>query len=200
MARQVAIGVLAVAAILAHPARAVADEAGSSVVFGAGVSEFGADGLREITGPAAMWEIRFTYGTERSIGLEAAYVGTAQSLDAARMGDDAAIVSNGAEANVRFNALTDAWQPYAIIGIGWRRYELMSMDDIFMTQEDQDDVLVLPIGVGVAYRIDGVVLDLRGSFRLTEGEDPIDGMSGPEAKGARRLDTVDLAAHVGWAF
>ena len=199
MAR-LAIGVLVGAALLGGPGAARADEAGSSIVFGAGVSEFGADGLRDITGPATMWEVRFAYVTERSLAFEAAYVGTAQSIEAAGMGQNAAVLSNGAEVNIRFNAFTDAWQPYAFIGVGWKRYQLMSVDDIFVNEEDQDDVLVLPLGAGVAYRIGRVVLDLRGSFRIAEGEDPMPRMLVSEPKAARRLDTFDLAVHVGWAL
>jgi hypothetical protein len=184
--------------LASQEAPAHAEQVGSSVVFGAGVGDFATAGLRDITGRATTWEARFLYGTRRTLGFEAAYAGSAQSAHAPGMDPSSAVVSNGLEVDLRFNALPGPWQPYAFLGLGWRRYEIWSIDDVFVTEKDHDDVVEVPLGAGVACRFGSLVLDVRGAFRLAQREEPMSSMSGPATGGARRLDTIGLTAHVGW--
>lgn len=81
------------------------------------------------------------------------------------------LVGNGLDTKVRVNLIDDAVQPFIFTGLGWRHYSLANEDFNTSAVSQDDDVFELPMGVGVAYKISGFLLDARGEYRLTAAED-----------------------------
>lgn len=147
---------------------------GYAITLGGGVSDFVDDAARSNTEVGGSWNLRATFGTNRYIAGEISYIGSAQSID---MGltpfndDPATLVGNGAEADLRVNATTDyPVQPFAYGGLAWRHYTLSETGDIDIA-DDADDVLEIPLGIGVAGHYKGFTLDARGEYRFANGED-----------------------------
>jgi hypothetical protein len=170
---------------------------GMSLSAGGGVNDFAGEDLRDITGTGGAWDARFAFGTRQYVGIEAAYLGTAQSIDAIGMEEDAVLLSNGVEADVRFNALKGDFQPYVFAGAAWKRYDLTNTDTNTSDVNDQDDVLEVPVGCGIGYNYRGVIFDARASYRFAAEEDLLPASDGD---GASTLDNFNVAAHVGIEF
>ena len=62
---------------------------------------------------------------------------------------------------------------------------------------DQDDVLEVPMGIGIGYRYQGLIFDARAAYRLAVDEDLVPASDGD---GASELDNINVAAHVGIEF
>ncbi len=166
------LGTLVVACSLG-PSTAVAQENwGMSISGGAGIEDFVDADMRATTGVAGTWGVRYQVGTRTPIGFEAAYLGTAQSIDAIGLDADAILLGNGVEAVLRINLIPDAAvQPYAFMGAAWRRYDLANIGTNTSSVAPGDDVFELPTGAGVAYRRGGLVADLRLGFRIATEQD-----------------------------
>jgi outer membrane protein OmpA-like peptidoglycan-associated protein len=136
-----------------------------SLAIGGGVTEFADSDMRDTTGLAGSWEARFTLGTRARIGLEAAYLGSAQSVDSLGLDQDALLVSNGLGAAMRLNLLTDQFQPYLLAGAAWRQYDVTNADFNTSSLNDEDTVLETPVGIGFGYRLENVIFDARAVYR-----------------------------------
>jgi len=118
------IGMAIVGALLATAAVAPAQAEepqlltswGMAVSAGGGVNDFINDDAQEMTGVGGSWDARLVVGTRKYVAFEAAYLGSAQSIDALGLETDARLVGNGAEGVVRVNAMTGALQPYVFAG------------------------------------------------------------------------------------
>jgi hypothetical protein len=149
---------------------------GMEFSVGGGVQNFTTDEATDVTGTAGTWEARVIAGTRRLIAIEAAYIGSAQSVDAIGLDSDAVLLGTGLEGDVRVNwNNSTAWQPYALIGAGWKRYDVTNADFNTSAIADDDNLLEIPMGIGVAYRFAPLVLDVRGVFRPAVGNDLIAG-------------------------
>jgi hypothetical protein len=140
---------------------------GFGLTLGGGVEGFTNDTLRSSTDDGGDWTVRAVFGTKLPVALEAAYMGSAQNISALGLDSSAMLVGNGVQGDVRINALSgDApVQPFIYGGVAWRRYQLTNSDFNTSDVNDEDDVLELPVGLGVAYKVDNFMLDLRGEFR-----------------------------------
>lgn len=169
---------------------------GLAFTIGGGVTGFTSEVARDTTDVGGMWEARLVGGTRRIIGGEVAYVGTAQSVNAIGLDPDAVLLGSGVEGNLRVNFLTGALQPFVIAGAGWRHYDLVREDFNTSAVQDNDDVLVVPLGGGLAYRFSRLVLDIRGTVRPAFYSDLIatPGSSGPT------VHTWDARLDIGWEF
>ena len=56
-------------------------------------------------------------------------------------------------------------------GLAWRRYNVTNTATNLSDINDQDDVLEIPAGIGIAYRYKGLLLDARGEFRAATDND-----------------------------
>lgn len=147
---------------------------GITVSAGGGISGFTNDVMRDATGLAGDWGLRLTFGTRSPLAIEAAYIGSAQNIDALGLDDDAILVGNGAQAALRLNATFDLpVQPFIFGGAAWRRYDLTNEDFNTSDVANSDDVLEFPIGAGIAGKWNGLTLDVRGEFRPTIDNDLI---------------------------
>ena len=182
VSRAVSVAYVLVATSTAHSDELVAktrattwhERAGLSLSLGGGIDDFVSEGLRARTSLGGSWNIRATLGTHSVVGGEASYIGSAQSIDALGLDDDAILVGNGAQAALRLNGTFNLpVQPFIFGGAAWRRYDLTNADFNTSAVRDSDDVLEIPVGLGIAGKWSGLVLDVRGEFRPTLDNDLI---------------------------
>jgi len=173
---------------------------GVGTTIGGGVIGFVDDKARAFTEPGGSWETRVTAGTREWVALEAAYVGSAQSINALGLGNNARLIGNGAEGDLRVNLTRQMVQPYLFGGLGWDHYQLNMSGSNTSSLRDKDDVLTVPFGVGLSLRVArSLLFDLRGTARAAFYDDLMDGpyaASGQDAK----LHSWNLAGRLGWEF
>jgi hypothetical protein len=174
---------------------------GVAFVLGGGVEGFTNDSLRSSTKDGGNWDARAIFGTRDWVGFEAAYIGSAQSIDALGLGGDAVLVGNGVQGNLRLNLTKDALvQPFAYAGAAWRHYQLQNEGINTSDVRDSDDVLEIPMGVGLAYKQDGFMIDARGEFRAATGEDLMPSLSGLDGDSRAEMHRWGVNANIGYAF
>jgi hypothetical protein len=149
---------------------------GSSIGFslsaGGGGGGFTNENMRSSTDDGGIWDVRASFGTRLPIALEASYIGSLQGVDALGLDTDALLVGNGVQGALRVNATTRyALQPFLFAGVAWRHYEITNADVNVSDIANEDDVLEIPMGVGLAYKYRGFMLDARGEFRAATNED-----------------------------
>ena len=183
---------------------ALADEVGLlsrhgfGMSIGAGVTGFVDEDMREATDPGGTWDVRVAGGTRLPVTVELAYVGSAQAIDAIGLDPDAILFGNGFEGAARLNLLAGAARPYFVVGAGWTRYELTNAETNTSSVNGRDDVLTLPIGAGVSYRFDPLVLDARVVVRPTFDNELLPDSSAPG--NPTRLDSASLLVRGGFEF
>ena len=193
---------LIAAGLLLASSAALADEVGLlsrtgfGVSIGAGVTGFVNDDMREATDPGGIWDVRVAGGTRRPVAFELAYVGSAQAIEAIGLDPDAILFGTGVEGAARFNLQAGPVRPYVVVGAGWTRYELANAESNTSSVNGRDDVLTLPVGAGMDYRIDVFVLDARVVVRPTFDNELL-----PDSRALgnpTRLDSASLLIRVGF--
>lgn len=179
---------------------------GMSVSVGGGVTSFLEDDTRAFTDTGGNWSARLAIGTRLPVTLELAYQGSLQDIDAMGLDRDAMLLGNGVEANIRLNASPrGSVQPYILAGVGWTRYRVTNDQYNTSNVEDEEDVLLLPVGAGVGFRWRGMLLDVRGVVRPALYDDliifPDSMMVGDESiASSSNLDNGSIEARLGWEF
>jgi hypothetical protein len=169
---------------------------GMSASIGGGVVGFTEKNLTDMTDPGGSWTARVTFGTRMYVAAELAYVGTAQNIETFGMDPSAALISNGVEGAVRLNLVDEGiWQPYAFVGLAWRRYNLVNEDFNTSSVEDEDDVGEVPFGAGLAFRYSGFVADARFEFRPAFNSDLL-ALGGNDTQ----LHAWSANGRIGWEF
>ncbi|MDP2343610.1 MAG: hypothetical protein Q8O67_21805 [Deltaproteobacteria bacterium] len=121
------------------------------------------------------WDARVGVGTRSVLGAEAAYVGSARDITAPGLNSDAVLVSNGLEGVARINLPIEpantGWliEPFAFGGLGWSRFNISTDNANTSSIDDVNDVMTLPVGLGMALGYGGVTLDARATFRPAVG-------------------------------
>ncbi len=175
---------------------------GVAFVLGGGVEGFTNDTMRSSTNDGGNWDARAIFGTRDWVGFEAAYIGSAQSINALGLDNDALLVGNGVQANLRLNFTRDSVvQPFAFAGAAWRRYSLQNEGINTSAVRSEDDVLEIPMGVGLAYKFKGFMLDARGEFRPATGEDLMPSLTDTDGDNtAAEMHRWGVNANIGYAF
>lgn len=147
---------------------------GTAILMGGGLGSFITERARDLTGMSGAWDLRAVGGTRQVVGLEIAYVGSLTYLKGAEFGPDEFIFRNGAEGSVRVNGpivfTTGLFEPFLFAGIGWNRYSLGNESDQTLVRS-KDDLMVLPVGGGLAGSWRGLMLDARFTYRPAFDED-----------------------------
>jgi hypothetical protein len=175
-------------------------EVGMSVSLGGGVGEFSDSALRDRTGVNGEYEARVQLGTRSPIALEAAYVGTAGSIDALGLDDNAVLLSNGVEGLARVNFGVGRIQPFVVGGASWVRYSIVNSKINTSDVRDRDDVFAVPVGAGLAtYMGDtGFMADVRFMYRFTFNDDLI--QPTPTNSDGTSLANWNVSLRLGYAF
>jgi hypothetical protein len=175
---------------------------GIAVALGGGVSDFTNSSARSLTDTGGSWNVRVGIGTRSPVGFEAAYIGSAQGLDALGLDNDAVLVGNGIEGVARVNILDMNIQPFVFGGVAWRRYDVTNTSFNTSAVNDKDDVLEIPMGLGLAWKYRGFLLDARGEFRYTDQNDLMPSINDDGTFGTddAELHRWGVNANIGYAF
>jgi len=98
---------------------------GGGFFVGGGFEDFANNSLRSMTGSGGYWSARIVGGMRQIIGMEAAYVGNARTIDALGLNGNARLISNGLEGALRLNIPIVSWnqmslvEPFGFVGLGW---------------------------------------------------------------------------------
>jgi hypothetical protein len=175
---------------------------GFGLSLGGGVSDFVGDAARATTNIGGDWTVRGTWGTRSWLALELAYMGSAQSVDAIGLDNNAVLVGNGVTGDVRFNVLPRfIAQPFLYGGAAWRHYDVTNTNINVSDVNNTDDVFEVPVGIGLAGYIYGFMADVRGEYRMAWGNDLIPSIAG-ENNGSLigSLDRWNVTGTLGMAF
>ena len=142
------------------------DMVGFGLSVGGGVDDFVGDAFRSTTSIGGGWNVRATMGTRQYIAGEVSYIGSAQSIDALGLDNDATLVGNGVQGALRINVLKGLpVQPFVYGGAAWRHYDLTDVTINTSDVRDSDDVFEVPVGVGLSGYFYGFMADVRGEYR-----------------------------------
>jgi hypothetical protein len=156
-------------------------------------SDFARTDAQDFTTPGAGWEARYVFGTRTHLAGEAAYAAALNGLDTLGVEDNALLMANGAEASLRANMLTGELQPYLAAGFGWRHYEVVNTDTNTSDVANADDGVVVPMAVGLSYRYERAVADVRAMYRPAFLDDIV-------AQDNTALDTFSAGVNLGFEF
>ena len=145
---------------------------GGGLLIGGGVEDFTDSSVRSVTSVGGSWTARVVAGTRQLVGLEAAYVGAARSLNALGVDSNAALVANGIEGAVRVNVpvllpRAQLLEPFGFVGLGWSHYQVTNTQVNTSDVARNDDIMALPIGGGLEYAIGRFMADARFTYRST---------------------------------
>jgi len=177
---------------------------GTSMQVGGGVFGFVDNGTDNFMDTGGSWTARLVLGTRMPLALEAAYIGTANNISALGLDDDAVLLSNGAEANLRWNILSTIFRsidvgaahidPYVFSGVAYRHYRLVNDDFNTSSVRNSDNMGEVPFGGGIAIGFGGFAIDARGEYRLAFGDDLFADTDQND------LDTWNVSGRLGWEF
>jgi hypothetical protein len=170
---------------------------GVALLAGGGVQDFTGGSASKLTTVGGYWCARLVMGTRQLLGAEASYVGSVQNIrGAVAIASDSVLLSNGAEAAVRFNGpifvRSALLEPFIFAGAGWTRFHVASRLNPFGFSSG-DDVITFPYGGGLAYAWQDFIADARFTYRRVFSND----LLGP---GSGRLDNWSLGAQIGFEF
>jgi hypothetical protein len=147
---------------------------GISAAIGGGIGGFTEQAMRDTTSDIqGLWNLRVTLGTRTPIGLDLNYLGSASNIDSQLGPATGTLVGTALEGALRLNILPrEAFNPYIFAGLGWQRYDVTEVDLNLSDAgiADSDNLLIVPMGAGLSYRMNGFVADLRGTFRAAAYE------------------------------
>jgi hypothetical protein len=170
---------------------------GAAMLLGAGYEDFTYSNVKAMTGGGTSWDARLVGGTRELVGVEAAYVGAARSIQTLGLATNSNLVSNGVEGALRINLPLVQGQtlvePFGFIGLGWQHYTLTHASTNTSDLTGSDDVMTMPYGGGLEISHRKVMLDARFTYRQTYMNDLL------RAEGGR-LNTWGVGGNVGVEF
>jgi hypothetical protein len=173
---------------------------GIGVTVGGGAQGFTEGVLADITDPGPAWTARLTVGTRQIVAVEAAYIGSVNSIDAAGLADTSQLFSNGAEGVLRINLTQSDVQPYIFGGAAWRRYELLDEGANTSVVRNNDDVLETPFGAGLALHFSNLLADFRGEYRPVFDDNLIRDVAGVTDGRDTGLENWTATGRIGFEF
>lgn len=178
---------------------------GVSAIVGGGVSGFTDTTMRDTTSNVGgLWDFRLTLGSHIPLGVELGYVGSATNLRGLPA-QNGTLIGTTVEGALRYNVLPHyVFTPYVFGGIGWQRYDVtdanVTLSDSGMN--DHDNLLEFPMGGGLAYRVQGFVVDLRGTFRAATDQNLVlkTPTASPTSNDFASMHTWEASAALGYEF
>jgi len=171
---------------------------GGGLFFGGGFEDFTNNSLRSMTGSGGYWSARIVGGMRQIIGVEAAYIGNARTIDALGLNGDARLISNGAEGALRLNIpivspnQMSLVEPFGFVGLGWSHYNLTNTNLNFSNVASSDDIMTLPFGGGLAFGYGSFMADARFTYRKTYYNNLV--------TGGGDLDSWGAGGQIGFGF
>jgi hypothetical protein len=170
---------------------------GAGLMVGGGFEDFTNGNMQSMTGGAGMWNARAIAGTRQYVGVEAAYVGSARGVDALGVQSNAVLLANGVEGALRLNVpvvmpRAQLLEPFGFVGLGWSHYQVTNTNVNTSDMANDDDVMSLPVGGGLAYAIGRFMADARFTYKSTYYNDLI--------RTGGNLNTWGVSTQVGFSF
>lgn len=170
---------------------------GMSLTIGGGLNGFTDGDFNDFVDTGGGWEGRLAVGTRLPIGLEAAYVGTANDIDAIGVADNARLISNGLEGAIRLDLTRTMIKPYVLAGAGWKHYSVQNTNVNTSDLQDSDNVVTFPLAAGLNYKYKRFIGDVRGTFSPTIDNELFRSDVGNDEN---QLHTWKATANVGFEF
>jgi hypothetical protein len=168
---------------------------GAAVELGGGVTDFSGSTARGLTSTGGSWNLRLALGTRSILGMEAAYVGSAQNITVAGLDPNAALLGNGAEGVLRLNAPLvyrgGLVEPFGFGGAGWTHYNIVNDNFNMSGIREKDNVITVPFGGGIAASFAGFIFDARFTYRVLFDQDLF---------GNANMDNWNVSANIGSEF
>ena len=167
-----------------------------SLVAGVGLEGFIDSHMRDAVSSGPAWNVRGSIGNPEEVSVELFYAGSRQSMN---MGADT-LVGNGVLGQVRINLFPAAFfEPFFYFGAGWSRFSVKGRtpDSMFPAH---DDVLEMPIGIGLAYRTGAFVADLRTGFTVVTGQDLIPNPDAQGSESSYSMHRFGVSAQIGYSL
>jgi outer membrane protein OmpA-like peptidoglycan-associated protein len=179
---------------------------GMAVTVGGGAMGFLDGEARDLAGVGGAWEARLTVGTRSPLAFEAAYVGSAQDVDALGLDNSAVLLGSTVEGDLRLNFTTTTFvQPYIFGGIGYTHFDIINENFNTSSVNDSESMGSIPVGAGLGFQWRGLLFDMRGTLRPAFNDDLVaepgiedDPLNENDTQ--TDLDTWTAAARVGWEF
>jgi hypothetical protein len=145
---------------------------GTGLLVGGGYEDFTNNNLQRMTSGGGAWNARAIAGTRQYVGVEAAYVGAARSIDALGVQSNAVLMANGVEGALRLNVPVvmrrgQLLEPFGFVGLGWSHYQVTNTNVNTSDLASDDDIMSLPVGGGLEYAIGRFMADARFTYRST---------------------------------
>jgi hypothetical protein len=181
----------------------LASDIGVGFVVGGGLTGFTDRTMRDTMSSevGGLWNFRATFGTHIPLGVDVAYVGTANDIKTFSGESNGTLIGTTVEAALRFNILPHyTWNPYIFAGAGWQRYDVNHMrfatsDTGFKTS---DNLAEFPMGAGISFRDpSGFMFDLRGTFRAATNSTLVLNQGGTDYA---NLHTWEASGALGYEF
>lgn len=155
-----------------HESGTWVNRVGLGFAVGGGIDDFAGSTMRDQTGLGGSWTARVTLGTRSYVAFEGSYIGSAQSIDALGLSNNAVLVGNGAQGALRINVTRFfPVQPFIFGGAAWRHYQITNNSINTSDVANSDDVAEFPMGVGFSGYLGGFMADVRGEYRIATAED-----------------------------
>lgn len=179
---------------------------GTGVMIGGAGTGFADEEARDFVDTGGAWDLQLIFGTRTPLALQLGYQGTASDINAVGLDTDTILLSNGGDATLRWNILQTFMgpmelggmgtiEPYAMGGVGYRRYDLINSDFNTSNVQDSDNMGEVPVGGGIAWLANGFILDVGGSYRFAF-EDNLFG----DTENSPSLDRWEVGANLGFEF
>jgi hypothetical protein len=173
---------------------------GMALTAGAGITDYTQQRARDVTDAGVTWDVRLTLGTRTWVGLDLAYVGSAQSLNVAGLSTDSYLLGNGGEAALRIQYPYGFVRPYLLGGIGWQHLSVERADALTVGLLDADNLGIIPFGAGLALgKVNGFVLDILGTGRVAFDDDLLSRVTASSPDSAHML-SWGVTARLGGEF
>jgi len=177
---------------------------GWAVMAGGAYTDFTQDDMRSTTSGGGGWNARFIGGTNSVIGFEAAYVGTAHSINTLGVtANNPALVSNGLEGNLRLNLPIrkgrSLLEPYGFLGLGYQYFNISNYNTNTATLSSfdrSDNTMTVPMGGGFAYAYKAFIADVRGGFTAVYYDNLLVG----SGNNTGTLNNWNVGSQVGFMF
>lgn len=174
---------------------------GIEAAIGAGAIGFTDTSTRGFTNTGTTWDARMTFGSRSPIAIEAAYVGSAQGINALGLDTDALLLGQGAEGTLRLNLTQRRVQPYFFGGVGWTHYNIERSSLATSSVRASDDVGTVPMGAGITARLTrSFFIDARGTYRFAFSDDMLNLASSSAGLGDAPLQTWSASGRLGFEF
>ena len=171
---------------------------GFAFLFGGGYTDFTSQRLRDTTSAGGDWAARLVIGTHSIVGFEAAYVGSARSIQPLGVSTNADLVSSGGQGALRLNIPIVSGdlliEPYGFAGLGYSHYWITNYNRSSLSDlSASDNVMTVPVGGGLSFAHRALMVDVRGSWVPTYYNNLLQSTGG-------NLNTWGVNGNIGVAF